>query len=183
MQIQILSTTIIPATTKTGKPYDVVEVAYKNLTFQGKVEGRKIMPFGNTADTHAALKSAQPGQVFDVTVVKNEAGYNDWTSVKLSDGTQPAPVPSAINSPKAAIGAGRSTYETPEERAQRQILIVRQSSVGHALTLLSLGAKTAPKLDEVLETAQQISDFVFQIKSAGPSGFEDLPDFDVPVVQ
>jgi len=185
MQIQILSTQINQASTKTGKPYEIVEVAYKNLTFQGKVEGRKIMPFGATASAHAVLKNATAGQIYDVTVVKGESGYNDWTSVSPSTGAPAAggsQAPTGLSTNKAAIGP-KSTYETPEERAQRQILIVRQSSVSAAVATLSVGAK-AVKPADVIAVAKEYEAYVFGIGDVkGPSSdFDDLPNFDVPEV-
>jgi hypothetical protein len=80
MKIQISMVDLVDATTKAGKPYQVVEVTYKNLSFQGKVESRKIMPFGTTADTAKALKDAQKGDLFEITAVKNDKGFNDWTA-------------------------------------------------------------------------------------------------------
>lgn len=183
MQISIISTSIETKPTAKGS-YQQLEVVFKNLTYQGKVESKKVMSFGAGASAFSTLSKADQGSVWEVTVVKNAQGYNDWTSVVASEGSSaPAPsaAPGAINSSKAAVSP-KSTYETPEERAQRQILIVRQSSVSSALTLHSMGAKSSPKLEDVLDTAQKISDFVFQTKSAGATGFDDLPDFDVPEV-
>jgi len=144
-------------------------------------------PFALGSGTPAAgafttLSKAGAGSTWEITVVKNAQGYNDWTSVAASDGAQAAtPAPSAINSPKAAVGAPRSTYETPEERAQRQVLIVRQSSLNVALGTLSVGAKTI-KPDDVIALAKVYENYVFDVKDPGPSGFEDIPDFDVPTV-
>lgn len=176
MQIQIISTSV--ETKQGGKSsYQVLEVVYKNLTYQGKVESKKIMSFGATAPAFKALSSAQAGQTFEVTVVKNAQGYNDWTAVTTA--TVEAPVAAAAKSTPAP----KSTYETPEERAQRQILIVRQSSVDRALAYHSIGAKTPPKLEDVFNTAQEIVDFVFSVpKLANKTGFDDLPDFDIPHV-
>ena len=182
LNIQIIATSVETKATAKGS-YQQLEVTYKNLSYQGKVESKKLMSFGANAGAFKVLADATGGSQWEVSVVKNAQGYNDWTAVApSSQAPVGAPSPQTGAQARTQPGQTRSTYETPEERAQRQILIVRQSSVGHALTLLSLGAKTAPKLEEVLETAQQISDFVFQIKSTGSSGFEDLPDFDVPVV-
>jgi hypothetical protein len=114
------------------------------------------------------------------TSLKNAQVFNDWTAASPSSAEAAQAAPPAVPS-KAAIGA-RSTYETPEERAQRQVLIVRQSSVSSAIAVLGAGAKAPLKLEEVLTTAQAIADFVFQVKSPGDSGFEDIPDFDVPTV-
>ena len=188
MQIQIIATSVETKPTANGKSYQMLEVTYKNLTFQGKVEAKKLMSFGANANAFSTLTPAAPGSTWEVTVVKNDKGYNDWTAVSPSTGapTQ-APAPSA----GAPRGTGvlstptRSTYETPEERAQRQVLIVRQSSVSSAVAMLSAGAKAPVKLEDVIDIAQKLSDFVFQVSakaSPGPSGFEDLPDFDVPEV-
>lgn len=57
--------------------------------------------------------------------------------------------------------ATKSTYETPEERAVKQIYIVRQSSISSAIGLLTTGAKVPPDADAVLEVAKKFETFVF----------------------
>jgi len=187
MLIQVVNTTVETKPTQKGS-YQQLELVYKNLTYQGKIESKKIMSFGAGASAFTILSKAGAGSTWEITVVKNAQGYNDWTSVAASDGAQAAtPAPSAINSPKAAVGATRSTYETPEERAQRQILIVRQSCLSVACNTLGVGAK-AVKPDDVIALAKRYSDYVFDVKGTsdqretGPSGFDDIPDFDVPTV-
>lgn len=179
MQIQIIATSVETKPTARGS-YQQLEVTYKNLTFQGKVESKKLMSFGAGANAFTTLSTAQAGTTYEVTVVKNDKGYNDWTAVVTSNGAVAAassapPIPS-----KTAVGA-RSTYETPEERAQRQILIVRQSSLSAAVSTLAVGAK-ALKSADVLALAQEYVDFVFEVKDPGPTGFDDVPAFDVPEV-
>lgn len=175
MQIQVISTSVETKPTAKGS-YQQLEVVYKNLTYQGKVESKKIMSFGAGAKAFTTLSAAGNGGTFDITVVKNAAGYNDWTDcVTAVAGAAPAQA-TAVPGGKASTPV-KSTYETPEERAQRQVLIVRQSSVSSALTLHAMGAKSPPKLDEVLDTAQKISDFVFQMKGERAPMFEDVPDF------
>ena len=73
MKIKIIAVELSSATDKKGKPYQIVEVSFKNLTFN-KVESRKIMPFGTTADTNKLLGKAQAGEFYEVVVVKNDAG-------------------------------------------------------------------------------------------------------------
>jgi hypothetical protein len=179
MQIQILSVTIETKPTAKGS-YQVADVAYKNLSFQGKVEGKKVMSFGATAEGFKALALAQPGEIYEVTVVKNDKGYNDWTSLAKSGAGTPAAEGNATGSNGGSARAAtstpvRSTYETPEERAIKQVYIVKQSSVSNAIATLSVGAKIVKPVD-VLELAQQYTDFVFGKKSVGASGFEDFPD-------
>ena len=181
MQIQIIATSVETKPTAKGS-YQQLEVTYKNLTFQGKIESKKIMSFGAGAGAFTTLSKAGAGSTWEITIVKNAQGYNDWTAVAAASAdSAPAAVPGAINSPKATVGATRSTYETPEERAQRQILIVRQSSLNVALGTLSVGAKTI-KPDDVIALAKVYENYVFDVKDPGESGFADLPDFDVPTV-
>ena len=173
MQIQIVTTTVTTKPTTRGS-YQELEVVYKNLTFQGKVESKKLMSFGAGASSFTTLSTASGGSVWDVTVVKNDKGYNDWVSTTPATGvsvTEAAPTGKPAPTP-------RSTYETPEERAQRQVLIVRQSSLSSAIATLAIGSKLAPKPNEVIAVAKEYEAYVFGIADPGPSGFADLPDFE-----
>ena len=73
-----------------------------------------------------------------------------------------------------------SNYETKEERAARQELIVRQSSLSNAVAILSVGAKTLAKND-VLDLATDLSNWVFN-KTTGDSkvDFDSFED-DIPL--
>lgn len=162
MNITILSVDIKTVPTTKGS-YQTADVAYKNNSFQGKVEGKKVMSFGATKDSFATLATAQPGQTYEVQIVKNDKGYNDWISMAQAVPGAASPAASSpTGSPgKPASPAPRSTYETPEERAQRQILIVRQSSLSSAVALLTTGAKTPPSTQAVVEAAKAFEAYVF----------------------
>ena len=178
MQIQIVTTSIETKPTAKGS-YQQLEVVYKNLTFQGKVESKKLMSFGAGASSFKTLSESSAGGVYDITVVKNDKGYNDWTSATMAvPGVAAATVASVAGKPNTTP---KSTYETPEERAQRQILIVRQSSVSSAVALLTAGAKSPPKAADVISTAKELEAYVFGVADAGPTGFDDIPDFDAEV--
>lgn len=178
MNITILSVDIKTVPTAKGS-YQTADVAYKNNSFQGKVEGKKVMSFGATKDSFSTLALAQPGESYEVTIVKNDKGYNDWVSMaKAEAGAASAPV-SAPAGGKAAAATPRSTYETPEERAQRQVLIVRQSSLSAAVNLLLAGAKTPPPVENVLSIAKQFEDYVFGKQPVG--SFNDMEN-DIPQV-
>ena len=157
MQIQIISTTTTTKPTARGS-YQELEVVYKNLTFQGKVESKKLMSFGAGADSFKTLSAAASQSVWDVEVVKNDKGYNDWVKTTPSNGSAPAQTSAA---PAKTTASPKSTYETPEERAQRQILIVRQSSLSSAVATLSVGAKSVPKPEDVISVAKQYEAYVF----------------------
>jgi len=180
MQIQIVTTSLETKPTAKGS-YQQLEVVYKNLTFQGKVESKKVMSFGAAASTFKVLADAQAGSVFDIAVVKNDKGYNDWTAATPAVAGQAAPASSPTGSKPTATP--KSTYETPEERAQRQILIVRQSSVSSAVAMLAAGSKAAIKSADVIAVAKELEAYVFGVESAdaGPTGFDDLPNFDAEV--
>lgn len=167
MNITILSVDIKTVPTAKGS-YQTADVAYKNNSFQGKVEGKKVMSFGATKDSFSTLALAQPGESYEVTIVKNDKGYNDWVSMAKAEAGASSPAVSAPAGGKAPAATPRSTYETPEERAQRQVLIVRQSSLSAAVNLLLAGAKTPPLVENVLAIAKQFEDYVFGKQALGP---------------
>ena len=161
MNITILSVQTTTQTAKSGKPYQQLEVAFKNNTF-GKVESKKIMPFGVQKAAFDALANAPTGAVFEVTVVKNDAGYNDWTAIVQAP---PGPATASSQAAPGSINKGntvqvKSTYETPIEREAKQRFIVKQSSIGSAIELLSVGAKSPPTVESVLDTAQKFYSWV-----------------------
>lgn len=187
IQIQILNVTPSNPTNKAGKPYSKLEVAYKNLTFQGKVEGKTLMGFGDTKDAHDVLILSQPGDVFEVEVKKNDKGYNDWLSATKSNGNVASARPASSNTPSsvAPSTAPRSNFETPEERAKKQVYIVRQSSISNAIALLAIGSKSRPDVKEVIDAAKQLEAYVFDeekareayeaAKSSEPNLDDDIP--------
>lgn len=142
-------------------------MAFKNLTFGGKVEGKKLMGFGGGKPAYDVLLNASTGEVYEVTTNKNPAGYIDWiAAVKSEGGAAPGPAPSRtaptnVGNTSGSTTTTRSTYETPEERAKKQVYIVRQSSLSSAIDLLSVGSKSSPDVEKVIETAKRFEDFVF----------------------
>jgi hypothetical protein len=183
LQIQILS--ITPQTqTKNGKTSSYLDIAYKNLTFQGKVEGKKLFGFGGNTSSYKVLQGAKPGEVYDISVTKNDAGYNDWTAATLSTGGASTATPvtgGSINSQKATPSP-KSTYETPEERALRQIYIVRQSSLSTAANILTTGVKSPPSPDSVIDLAKEFENYVFGKSNStafdATTAFDTLEDKD-----
>ena len=161
MKISILATSTTTLTSKAGKPYQQLEVTFKNLTFN-KVESKKLMPFGENKAAFEALANAKAGDVFEVDVVKNAQGYNDWPKV-----VQAAPGSAEALMPAAAPGAKtvpvKSTYETPEERAKKQVFIIKQSSLNNAIASLTPGAKSALSFDAVTALAEQYTNWVMGI--------------------
>ena len=177
MQIEIVnvSTSHVP-TPKGG--YMVADVAYKNKSFQDKLEGKKVMDFANK-DVYNKPTKATFGETFEVTRQKSaDDKYWNWIALNPA-GSVPAEIPNAVASPTSGGYAAplkqgnvtpKSTYETAEERAARQVLIVRQSSLGHALEYAA--TNKIKDETEVLALASRFSDWVFQkegIKAVAPS--------------
>lgn len=164
--------TTMPAKGK-GQGYNQLEVTYKDD--KGQTKSKKIMSFANPT-VFATLKNANKGDVFDVEMVKNGDFWN-WTSVTPVDGSvASAPAASTGFSKTAATSApGRSNFETPEERALRQRLIVRQSSITAAFEFLKNQNQVAEDLDQVLDTAERVYDWVYK----KPDLFNEV-DNDIP---
>lgn len=194
MQIQILNVNKIPATTSKGEAYTALEVAFKNITFQGKVEGKKLTPYGTGKAAYTSLANAQPGQFYDITIVK-ENGYNNWSAATLGNGeaaqsqapTATAPTGGAYRPQGTSTARSTeraSTFETPEERAKKQVYIVRQSSISSAIAALSVGSKAPLKGTDVVDYAKFLESYVFGTgepqEFAKDSGFDDMQD-DVPL--
>jgi hypothetical protein len=170
MQISVIATSVATKINKANKPYQELEVTYKNLTFN-KVESKKCFSFGAQEGAFKALSGAKQGDVFEVTVVKNAAGFNDWTAcVQAAPGTE---VAAQNNQTGAIMGAGsinaggksvqvKSTYETPEERAIKQRYIIKQSSLSGAINLLTVGAKSPPATEAVLALADTLVAYVME---------------------
>jgi len=199
MMIEVIANPVNTVPTAKGS-YQVIELAYKNKSFQDKLEGKKVMSFTNK-DVFAALQKASFGDVFNVSRVKNDKGFWDWTAVSADGADAPqssgsggavasnngATTMSGANTLKTGTVAPKSNYETSEERAARQVLIVKQSSISSAVDLAVANKIKDPK--EVLAIAQQFHDWVFGVEqayaqeaketAASTDFFGDMPD-DIP---
>lgn len=162
-----------------NKKYEIATVTFKNVQTQ-KVEAKKIMSF-SSPEVYSKLKGAKQGDQFNVELSKTEGkdGRSYWNWIGLGaveqsnnhsqTGGKEANISRTLPSPK-------STYETPEERAKRQELIVRQSSVSSSLEYLKLCERKAT-MDEVLSFADIIYNWVFQNgKDVKPAFMSDLND-------
>jgi uncharacterized GH25 family protein len=168
MNITLLSVDIKTVPTAKGS-YQTADVAYKNNSFQGKVEGKKVMSFGATKNAFASLSTATPGQTYEVEIVKNDKGYNDWISLAPAVAGAASPVATpAAGKAASASPSPRSTYETPEERAQRQVMIVRQSSLSTAVASLAVGSKKELNPEDVVQTAKRFESYVLGTDQPAP---------------
>lgn len=145
---------------KNGKnQYSKAEVIHM---VNGQARTQKIMSFSNPA-IFKQVQSMKSGEEYDVTVTKNDQGFNQWAAIERASDADGTLDLAPAEKPSKASPAVRSTYETPEERAQRQLMIVRQSSISNALVYLkdTVATDATYSTDDVLSTAQTFVDFVY----------------------
>lgn len=180
MQIQIQ---FIDVSVEDKGKYKMAEVTYKDLA-KGQTSSKKLMSFNN-ATVYKTLVDAKKGEVYTIEMQKNDKGYWDWIAASTATGVNTASGGSPEATTKASGSSGftspKSTYETPEERAKKQIYIVRQSSISAAIDTLKTDKKS-PSVGEVIAVAKQYEAFVFGLDTE-PVKLADLPveDEDIPV--
>ena len=120
---------VVTSVTSGKKPYNVAEVTY--TTDRGENKSKKVMSFSNPAVFNTLQNIKYP----TVVEVENDgAPYYNWKAVKIV-------TDEASDAPKPAVRSGGyvDNRETPAERAMRQVMIVKQSSLGHAVSVLGPG--------------------------------------------
>ncbi|NDB59595.1 hypothetical protein EB001_14280 [bacterium] len=162
MQVTVIDVAQETLSAKNGRTFQQLVVSYKND--KGMAQAKKLVSFANP-DLFKAAKSWTKDQIINVKTVKNEkTGYWDWVGLEGE----------AVATSKESATPTRvtgSNYETKEERAARQVYIIRQSSLATAVDLLGQGAST----DTVIETAKVFEAYVL----GNPGSFDDLAD-DIP---
>lgn len=149
LNIQVIDVQEDKGTTRNGKPYNLLNVTYKNQ--EGKVDSKKVMEWDR--DVFPRLQNAQKGDVFSIAREKNEKGYWDWKEASRQDGAMEI-------KPASTQPATRPQYESAEERAQRQIWIVRQSTLAQAVAYCQ--GSEFNTVETVLEIAKQFEEHIFR---------------------
>lgn len=169
MKIKVISVEV----TNRGK-FDQAEVTFKNLSFDGKVEAKKHMSFTSPA-VFNRLKSAATGEEITVLREKDDKNYWQWIGLEEGGETQPQAAQAATKGTTTTQVAPKSTYETAEERAKKQVYIVRQSSISAAIDTLKTDKKN-PTKEEVVNLAKYYEAYVFGVNLEADA--EPLPEFD-----
>lgn len=138
--------------TKAAKGYPIVELAYK--TEEGQTKSMKIFGFGDQKGIADVCREAKQGDVLEVEFEKNARGFWDFKSV-LATG-EVAATKSVSSDKPAKVG----TWETPEERAVRQVAIARQSSLERAIEFLVATKGKSFTLTDVTDVASVLVEFV-----------------------
>ena len=176
MQIQIQ---FINASVEDKGKYKQAEIAFKDLA-KGQVSSKKLMSFTNPV-VYKTLVDAKNGEIYTIDMEKNEKGYWDWIKAVTSTSVDTS---NAVSPSKASV-APKSTYETPEERAKKQVYIVRQSSISSAIDYMNgTGAIKKATAADVIFCAKEFESYVFGLNT-GITPLADLPtvdtDDDIPV--
>jgi hypothetical protein len=160
MRVTIQEVTV-ESVSKGRANYEVATVVY--ITSSGDTRTQKIMSFANP-QVFKDVQTLSKGQEVEVTLVKDARGYTNWSKISTETAKSPASeTPTASSRPQ-------SNYETREERAARQVYIIRQSSLERAIQLLSIGAKVPPDVNDVLNLATVFTDYVTGNSEATPEG-------------
>lgn len=174
MLVKVVSVNREDVPNKNGKgTYGKLTVAYRND--QGKLAEKPLLSFTNPA-VFKAFESANPGD--EINVKSEKVGdYWNWTGL-LAEGevSQSTTAPTSNNTATRPTG---STYETKEERALKQRYIVKQSSISAAVSILTVGAKSAPSTKDVIALADEFVDYVFSDDTKKLTADFDV-DNDVP---
>jgi hypothetical protein len=175
MVIRIIDVEESTATNKANKPYTVLDISYKNVTFQDKVESKKHNQYGDKT-VYATLKDAKKGDMFTILREKDDAGYWQWVGIEQGEN---APMTATKAAPQAATAAPKSNFETPDERAKKQVYIIKQSCIGYAIETLKTDKKN-PTPDEVTNLAQFYVDYVMGVNTDADKNLPELENDDIP---
>lgn len=136
-----------------GGSYPGARLSYRDEAGALKEKGFHNNVFKFNAVLKTQLANLKVGQQFDMEMIKEGEFWN----VKgiLPAGTAPPVADKDIpaTGKTAPYQAPKSTYATPEERAQTQVYIVRQSSLNQAVALC---AANAPYFKKERTTAEII---------------------------
>jgi len=169
MQITVIDVTENTRKSDSGRTFQQLEVAYKNE--QGQPQLKKLISFSNP-NVYKAAKTWVKGDVVNVTTVKNEkTGYWDWVGLEGDGAVGEIKQASATVGTSTGTRVTGSNYETKEERAARQVYIIRQSSLSTAVELLGQGKS----VEEVINVAKQFENYVFS-KDKGIDAINELED-------
>ena len=136
--------------------YSIAHVVHD---FKGETRTQKIMSFANP-EVFKKVQNLKEGDLIEITVTKNDAGYNQWAKVEMASDKVEADTPERAPSTSTGRVIG-SNYETPQERADNRVRIVRQSSLSNAIATLTPGAAEGVDTDEVIALATRYFDWVY----------------------
>lgn len=165
---------------KDGGTYPGARFSYRDESGALKEQGFHNNTFKFNGALKTQLANLNAGQKFVMEKVKNGEFWN-VTSILPEDNA--APVATTTGGAKAtAVASPKSNYETPEERAQRQVYIIRQSSLSNSIALVdALGDKKATP-QSVIAQAKLFEAYVFNTTKPEVAE-DDFPGDEDEVIQ
>lgn len=146
---------------KTAKGgYTLLTINFRDST--GKVASRNIMSF-IAKEVFNAFQDAKQNEIFEVEEGTNEKGYKEFTSAKSTGSFDQGNPVSGPHNTATGSPTPKSNYETSEERANRQVLIVRQSSLSTAVDYIKAVGNTKAKVSDIITIAKQLEGYVFGV--------------------
>lgn len=159
---------------KGQKAYDFFKVNYTNQNGERKVYSGFQNSLKYNRQLANDLRKLQQGDNIILVIGKNKANYDELQAVSVTNGRAgESRLPTASGNASTSTGSGQSrsySGETPEERARRQVLIVKQSSLSSAVETVKVDG-AVPTTEEVLAVAQEYFDWVMSTSS----GAKELP--------
>ena len=144
---------------KDGGVYPGARLMYRDEAGQLKEQAFHNNTFKFNAPLKVQLSNLNAG---DGVIITKEKKGEFWNVVGISKdtGTAASAASTTIMQPSKvpASPSPRSNYETPEERAQRQVYIIRQSSISSAVALAAV--MKFKSVEEVLALAKDFEGFV-----------------------
>ena len=141
--------------TSVGKPY--VKDKYGRLDIEyitgGKQQKKTLTAVAETKNVVNVLKDASVGDSYEIKLEK-DGQYWNWVDAVQAGQNEEKPV-------KTHFQAGtKGNWETPEERAARQVYIIKQSSLANAISFQQAFSANPTSIEDVLEVAQVFTDWV-----------------------
>ena len=145
-------------TKASGGTYKGAEIVFKDAN--GKVQTKNIHENGlkYAPAVKNGLESLEPGDNFTVEMEKKD---DFWTWISIKKGIEQEE--KQKTTPQQSTTTKSTSWETAEERAARQKLIVRQSSLTNAVAFLAIQPGSMPITEvDVIETATTFYNWVFE---------------------
>ncbi len=153
------------ATKQGGGTFDAWELAYRNPANEIKAITKPVQQLRFNPAVASALNSLKPGDEFTLYQEKNEKGYLDVKSIEKGiKSTQEVALGPTPDGNRSEVRGGKvtgSNYETPEERAKKQVVIVRQGVLNAAIEYSKM-FEVKPNQEEIVELAQKFEKYVYK---------------------
>lgn len=154
-----------------GGTYDAWELVVRTPNGEIKQVQKPVQGLKFNADLAASLAALVPGEEITLVQEKNAAGFLDVKQV--IKGAAQFVQPEAVVQQRGGKVVG-SNYETPEERAKRQVCITRMGCLNSAIASLGAGAKSALDPNVVLDLARAYEQFVIADLDAAAKAYQEI---------